>query len=501
MSCLIINELKEIENCTYLELGVFKNYNFRAINCKEKFSVDIVPDRAMFTGTTDEYFSQLPSETKFDIVFIDANHDYDYVLRDFNNAVDHCNKWILIHDMIPPNEEQAQSHFCSDSYKLLTYLLKETNFEVYPMNENFGLTLIKIPATKVYPSDDYKNISYGEFIDFIKDKKLYSNEEIIEILNPKETNMNKILILGGAGYIGGAIANLLQNNVAVLDNLLYEDRYLRNVDFFNIDVRNIEEVSKVVNNYDTVIVLAGLVGDAACAVDPNMTRDINITHVKWLADNYKGKIVYTSTCSVYGKNDDLIDETATPNPLSVYAETKLEAEQYLINARPDTLIFRLGTLYGVSDSYSRPRLDLVVNVLTMRAALGETLKVFGGEQWRPLLHVKDVAEAMIYGLENNLSGIYNLSERNVILKDIAEEILKLVPGATVEYNELPFEDQRNYKVKNDKILATGWKPKYILADGIKEIYDLFKTHRLKDHTDLIYHNGNYLGKIYGTKNN
>ena len=123
-------------------------------------------------------------------------------------------------------------------------------------------------------------------------------------------------------------ATLLQNKVSVLDNLLYEERYLRDVEFFNVDVRNIEELSKIIHNYDTVIVLAGLVGDAACAVDPSMTRDINITHVKWVADNYKGKIVYTSTCSVYGKNDDLIDETATPNPLSVYAETKLEAEQY-----------------------------------------------------------------------------------------------------------------------------------------------------------------------------
>lgn len=313
--------------------------------------------------------------------------------------------------------------------------------------------------------------------------------------------MSKILILGGAGYIGGAIVNRLQNNVAVLDNLLYEERYLRDVDFFNSDVRDIEKLSDIVHKYDTLIVLAGLVGDAACSVDIEMTRDINVNHVKWLADNYKGKMIYTSTCSVYGKNDNLIDETAEPNPLSVYAETKLEAEQYLIRTRPETLIFRLGTLYGISDSYSRPRLDLVVNVLTMRAALGETLRVFGGEQWRPLLHVKDVAEAMIYGLENNLSGIYNLSERNVILKDIAEEIIKQVPGATVEYNELPFEDQRNYKVKNDKILSTGWKPKYVLSDGIDEIYKLFKTKRLKDHTDLIYHNGNYLGKLYGTKNN
>lgn len=182
MSCLIINNIKDIENYTYLELGVFKNYNFRAINCKEKFSVD-TNGRALFTGTTDEYFDQLDESVKFDIIFIDANHDYDFVLRDFNNSVNHCNKWILIHDMIPPNEEQSQSHFCSDSYKFLCYLIRETDFKVYPMDENFGLTLIKMPANTLTPPIEYKDISYQEFVEFIKDKKLYSQDEIIEILN------------------------------------------------------------------------------------------------------------------------------------------------------------------------------------------------------------------------------------------------------------------------------------------------------------------------------
>ena len=317
---------------------------------------------------------------------------------------------------------------------------------------------------------------------------------------------NKILVVGGAGYIGGNMVDyflktpttkISSYKPSVLDSLVYEERYLKQIQFFNVDVRDTKELDKIVHNFNTVVFLAALVGDPACAVDKTLSYDINVTPVKWITDNYRGKIVFMSTCSVYGKNDDLIDETATPNPLSVYAETKLEAEQYLHTVRPDSLIFRLGTLYGLGDTHSRLRLDLVVNVLTLKATLNETLCVFGGEQWRPLLHVKDVATATLFGLENNLSGIYNLSETNCTMKNIAETILQEIPSSKIQYSDIPFQDMRNYKVKNDKIMQTGWKPAYNLVGGIKEMYNVFKEKRIKKIEDDVYRNGNYIKKLYG----
>jgi hypothetical protein len=181
MSSEIINNLKNIQQCSYLELGVRDNINFNKINAKTKVSVDINGD-AMFNGTTDEYFASLPPDTKFNIIFIDACHDYEYVLRDFNNSIDHATDWILLHDMIPPSAKYTAAKFCSDSYKILYYMLKETNFEIYSMNNNFGFTLIRMPAKKIEPPESYAAVSYKEFSQFIESVKLYSDEEIISLL-------------------------------------------------------------------------------------------------------------------------------------------------------------------------------------------------------------------------------------------------------------------------------------------------------------------------------
>lgn len=187
MSSVIINNIKDIESYSYLELGVYDCTNFHQIKCNSKMSVDI-NGNAIFTGTTDDFFNSIPKDKKYDIIFIDANHDYDFVLRDFNNSVDHASKWILIHDMIPPTEYYTLSRLCSDSYRLLFYLLNRKDIDVYAMDENFGLTFIRMPAEKINPSLEEVNIKYEDFFTFISNKKLYSHNEMIEILN-KETHV------------------------------------------------------------------------------------------------------------------------------------------------------------------------------------------------------------------------------------------------------------------------------------------------------------------------
>ncbi|MAF37243.1 NAD-dependent dehydratase [archaeon] len=316
--------------------------------------------------------------------------------------------------------------------------------------------------------------------------------------------MNKILIVGGAGYVGGYLTDLLQENgydVTVFDNLLYETRFLKKVKFIRGDVRNKDLLEKIASNYDCIVWLAAIVGDGACEVNKKETKEVNEDSLKWLVDsNLAKKIIFTSTCSVYGACNELISESSAANPLSVYAKTKLAAEKYLISNHSNCLVFRLGTLHGLGDLFSRIRLDLVANVLTYKATVGEKLTVFGGEQWRPLLHVRDVATAILHSFKNNTTGLYNLSENNYKIHEIADEIQSIIGKVEVEKTSKSFEDLRNYRVSNNKILTTGWSPTYTLSCGIKDMKNLIEENRITDISNPVYSNEAYLltksGEIY-----
>lgn len=309
----------------------------------------------------------------------------------------------------------------------------------------------------------------------------------------------KVLIVGGAGYVGGGIVDLLskENEVTVYDSLIYENSYRKNVDFIFGDIRDYKKINNILDQYDAVIWLAALVGDGACAINPALTHEINSETVKNLAKNFKGKIVFLSTCSVYGAQEGILDESSEVNPLSEYASSKLIAEKYLADS--DSIIFRLGTLFGIGDKFSRIRLDLVVNILTTKAYIDKKMSVFGGEQWRPLLHVKDVANAIAHALDTQTNGVFNLHYKNFKIIEIANEIKNKISDVEIETTPLPFQDARNYQVSSNKLKdATGFQATVDLIQGINEMYELISSNRIKDINDPRYSNQNFLQK-YGVK--
>ena len=304
-----------------------------------------------------------------------------------------------------------------------------------------------------------------------------------------------ILIVGGAGYVGGVIVDLLLKNkkyaVTVYDNLLYESSYRKNCHFIYGDIRDKKFYSTNLNKYDSIVWLAALVGDGACAINPELTDQINFQSLNRLCKVYKKRIIFISTCSVYGAQNGILDESSSVNPLSHYASSKLKCEKILKNK--NSIIFRLGTLFGISDNYSRIRMDLVVNTLCAKAYYEKKLSVFGGEQYRPLLHVKDVARAIEIAVKSKKNGIFNLSYKNMKIINIAKEIQKYFSGTKIIKTKIKFQDARNYKVTNSKALKTlSFKAKYSLKYGILELKKLLTEKRIKNFNDPRYTNQKYL---------
>jgi nucleoside-diphosphate-sugar epimerase len=306
--------------------------------------------------------------------------------------------------------------------------------------------------------------------------------------------MKNVLVVGGAGYVGGAITDIIKDqkyNVRVYDSLVYEDSYRKEVDFIYGDVRDGESLRPHLRWADTVVWLAAIVGDGACQLNPDLTVSVNEEPLKWLSNNYDGRIIFMSTCSVYGAQDKELDEDSATNPLSLYASTKLRAESYLKNK--NAIIFRLGTLFGVGDLYARIRMDLIVNTLTVRAHTQGKLSVFGGDQFRPLLHVKDVAKAVVQNIKTDYTGVFNLHRQNVRIVDLAYQVRNHFPDVIIERTEMPFQDTRNYRVNSAKAKAIfGFNPSHSIDEGIEELKFLVETARVKDVNASRYSNQAHL---------
>jgi len=300
----------------------------------------------------------------------------------------------------------------------------------------------------------------------------------------------KILITGGAGFIGSVLTQHLLDKgyeVIVLDKLIFNQISLLphtsnpNFKFIYGDVKNSELLKSLVHESDIIIPLAAIVGFPACDSDPMLAYEINFKQIKNIVDWIKGtnkKILYPNTNSGYGVGEDGIycDETSELKPISVYGKTKVDAEQYILN-NSDGICFRLATVFGVSP---RMRTDLLVNDFTYKAITDKYIVVFERNFKRNYIHIKDVASAFIFMIENYDSykgEVFNvgLSDANLSKKELLEKIQNYVKDFAVVYDDYYEDpDKRNYIVSNEKIEKTGWFPEYNLDLGIKELIHAYK---------------------------
>ena len=297
--------------------------------------------------------------------------------------------------------------------------------------------------------------------------------------------MVKLMIIGGGGYIGSVLTEYFlskKHEVIVLDILrngsegviLFKQNPLYT--FLNTDF-NTELLPIVFKTYspEIVIHLAAIVGDPNCAKEPELAKKTNIEGVRWVTEccnNQESieKLFFASTCSVYGYNKKTCIESTKTNPLSLYAETKLEAEEIIRKDSRNGISFRFGTMYGWSPSM---RFDLVVNLLTRMAVNNSEFSIFDGSQLRPFLHPHDLALFFESLFERDLSGfigeVFNLVSENLSMLELGELIERTLPYSIMKLDSEK-EDNRSYIVRCFKAHSLlGFSPKIRVREGIQEI--------------------------------
>jgi nucleoside-diphosphate-sugar epimerase len=320
----------------------------------------------------------------------------------------------------------------------------------------------------------------------------------------------KILITGGAGYLGSILSMQLMkagHEVRVFDALMYGGESLlalagqKGFEFQRGDVRDRPAVEAALRGVDGVVHLASIVGDPACARDPELARAINVdASLNLIAAAQRagvGRFVFASTCSNYGKMVDtsvLATEDSELRPVSLYAETKVGVEKQLLSLPLKPMcatVTRFSTLYGLSP---RMRFDLTVNEFTMEMLTRRKLVVYGEQFWRPYVHVRDAARAVAMILETNtelVAGqVFNVGDtgENYRKSDLLELIRKRIPDAEVK--SVPkAEDPRDYRVSFERIRRQlGYTITRRVKDGVAEIISALEAGLIGDPSNPVHYN-------------
>ena len=304
----------------------------------------------------------------------------------------------------------------------------------------------------------------------------------------------KVLITGQNGYVGRVLTNLLlENKYDVLGcDINYFptpfDNDLHEISNVVSDIRDITE--KDLKKVDVIMHLAGLSNDPLGELNPKLTHEINYLSTVRLAKISKQagvqKFIFSSSCSTYGKNLTFANENSDLDPLTEYAKSKVKSESEILALKDEEFcptVLRNATVYGNSPSL---RLDLVVNNLTASAFVtGKGKLLSDGTAWRPQLHVEDMSSAFLTVMESSeelvRGEIFNVgnNDENFKVNQIAEEVKKIIPGSEIEFVNKSNKDSRSYKVDFTKINNTlGFKTKWNLEKGIKQLYDFFKKEKL-----------------------
>ena len=297
----------------------------------------------------------------------------------------------------------------------------------------------------------------------------------------------KVLITGGAGYLGSTLSErLLDNgyNVTVFDNLLYNQLSVLhlfkrdNFKFIYGDVRNIDRLKELAPNFDVIIPLAAIVGMPACKLNPDLAIDINFNQIQNIIKllSKDQKIILPNTNSQYGSSDSVITEESPFNPLSLYAKTKCDAENAVL-ASGNGISLRLATVFGVSP---RMRVDLLVNDFVYKSVTDGYLVLFESHFKRNYIHVQDIAytfEFMIQNYDRCNGQAYNvgLSSANLSKLELANKIKDKIPTLVIKQDDFKEDfDKRNYIVSNEKLESKGWMPKCDLNYGIEQLIEAYK---------------------------